>query len=416
MVVCYICGTAYQENAKQCPICGYVEKAQKKAHTKAPQTSKGSSHTQTKGGKFLKANVRKRNLEKQHNGQGASEAKYTNKRKSNVGSVVLITLLLLAILSIAGYILLRFFIPNDFLYEGLNNLTTPSASQDPINMQTEADTQNTTEATTPLLDCTAVFVQENAIVLSSNGSTYELQVDLEPSNTTDILTFTSSDSAVASVSETGVITAEGEGTAVITVSCGSASAECVVSCEYEEDVILTLNRKEITFNLAGQTWLVYSGSVPADEINWSSDDDSVATVADGVITAVGEGSTMIYATFEDQTLSCVIHCEFDDSELSNSGEISEASGNEDETTAVDSGTYSLFNPYGYAEDVTIVPGETFILQLVDEDKNPVEAEWQVKNTGICVFKDNNVTAISSGYTTITATYAGNTYTCKVRVR
>lgn len=43
-----------------------------------------------------------------------------------------------------------------------------------------------------------------------------------------------------------------------------------------------------------------------DEVLWSSSDESVATVADGVVTVVGLGSATITATCGEQTATCVI--------------------------------------------------------------------------------------------------------------
>lgn len=404
MIICSICGTAYSEGEAKCPICGYANDARVPvAHVSHSVVAAGH-----KGGKFAKANVRKRNHEKQHAQKSGTGNKHG--KKSNAGYVVIIALLLLAILTVFSYILLRFFIPNDFLYEGFND---QSVSQD-SNVTEDNDTQSSTESATQSMECTAVLIPETTVTLTTVGSTYELQVTLEPSNTDDVLTFTSSDTTVASVSEAGVVTAEGEGEAVITVSCGAVSAECNVVCEIEKPLVLALNRKEITFNVEGQSWQVYNGEIPVNEIIWSSDDNNIATVIDGKVTAVGEGNTMIYATYGDQVVSCMIDCDFEE-EVSDGGDVSEATGNESETTIDDNKTYTLYNPYGYAEDVTIRPGESFILKLVDTSLNPANAQWKISNPSICTYSDGTVTALASGYAEITATYAGKEYTCIVRV-
>ena len=51
-----------------------------------------------------------------------------------------------------------------------------------------------------------------------------------PENTTDELTFTSSDELIATVDSEGCITALAEGEAVITISCGNVSVEYPVIC------------------------------------------------------------------------------------------------------------------------------------------------------------------------------------------
>ena len=46
-----------------------------------------------------------------------------------------------------------------------------------------------------------------------------------------------------------------------------------------------------------------------DDVLWSSSDETVATVADGVVTVVGLGSATITATCGEQTATCVVSCD-----------------------------------------------------------------------------------------------------------
>lgn len=407
-VVCNVCGTSYPESAAQCPICGFTQPADKAVSTLSGERT----YTYVKGGRFSKANVKKRNQAKTTSGVSATNTEEV-KEKSNAGMIVLIIVLLLAIIAVSGYIALRFFLPNNFIFEGLGGLKSPSASQNaeedvPATQITEA-TEDTeaTEVTTVALDCTAVSIDTEFLSFDAVGSTHQLIVTLEPEETHDPLTFTSSDETVVTVDANGLITVTGEGNAVITVTCGSVHAECDIVCEIIPE--LTLNRKEITFDTEGQNWLLYNGEIPVEDIIWSSDDNRVATIESGKVVAVGEGTTTVYAGYEDQTASCVINCNFEESD-EGTGEISEASGESD-------GTYMLYNPYSrYSEDVTIHSGEKFILKLVDKDLNEVsDAEWSVKNSNVCTINNNIVLGVSTGTTSITATYKGVTYTCVVHV-
>ena len=69
-----------------------------------------------------------------------------------------------------------------------------------------------------------------------------------------------------------------------------------------------LNRDDITFVNAGESLKLYDGSVPLDQITWSSNDDSVATFANGIVTAVGKGNTTVYAEYNGVKVSCKIYC------------------------------------------------------------------------------------------------------------
>ena len=409
-VVCYVCGTSYPENATQCPICGYVQTADSPTSTK----SGDSSYTYVKGGRFSKANVKKRNQNSPKATRNASPSKQNGhpktKNNTNPLTVILIIVLLLAILSVSAYILLRFFVPNDFLYEGLGNLSFLAEQQDEIAPTvgiTEAPTQAPSEAETVSLDCTAIQLDTYTVELEELDSTYQLQISLEPAETPDVLECISSDETVAVVTNSGLITAVGDGTAIITVNCGSATVQCTVNCSIPTAEI-TLNRNEITFSTEGETWMLYSGEIPVEDIVWTSDDNSVATIEGGKVTAVANGDTTVYAIYNDMTVACVVHCKFEE-EQEEDNNITEADGNSEKT-------YMLHNPYGRSDDVTLNVGEQFMLKLVDEGlEEASDVQWTVGNEGVCTFSDNTVKAIGSGVTEVVASYGDKTYTCIVRV-
>ena len=58
-IICEVCGTSYPETANQCPICGCVRPAD--ATSVETDTAVETGYTYVKGGRFSKANVRKRN-------------------------------------------------------------------------------------------------------------------------------------------------------------------------------------------------------------------------------------------------------------------------------------------------------------------------------------------------------------------
>ena len=415
-VICNLCGTSYPENAAQCPICGY-------ARTADPVSSGASgngTYTYVKGGRFSKANVKKRN---QAAGVAADPTvPAVNKKKqkhakesAGKGLVVVVILLLLAIVAVLGYVALRFFLPNGFLYEGLDNIKRPTSSPSVEELPPAVPNEDIpVESEDPATDlsCQALTVSQTQLHFEAIGAEVELSVTVEPEDTTDQLSFSSSDTAVATVSSDGIVTSVGEGNAVITVYCGNMTAQCHVTCtvpaaEPEVDT-LSLNRKEITFHAEGESWLLYDGQIPVDDITWTSDDESIATIQSGKVIAVGDGDTTVYAAYQDQSVSCIIHCQFDEG-TEEPGGVSEADG---DTKRV----YKLYNPTGYADDVTLRVGEKFTLKLVDENKEQVlDAQWNIENPKVCSYENDIVKALKEGTTEITATYEGVTYTCLVRV-
>lgn len=429
-VICNVCGTSYPENAVQCPICGYVHNLDNFSTDGFEETE--TTYTHVRGGRYSKANVKKRNLANQKNNTETTESTQTSTvtqtKNTRGGLIIVVIILLLAIIIAGGYIALRFFIPNQFIYEGTDHFTVPATSES-VETATEALSQDTYAADSTL-EVTAsttevsVVLSDKQVTLQEKGETYQLVVTLEPADTNEILTLTSSDPSVASVDSNGVITANSEGTAIVIATCGQARAECSVVCTFADEPSETgttepeepasgsfiLNRREITFDMEGQSWVLYDGGdISVFDITWYSDDETVATIVNGKVVAVANGDTTVYGSYNDQVVSCIIHCNFNETGTETNSGVSEAGGNSERT-------YKLHNPYGLADDVTIHIGEQFPLMLVDESENEItDAQWTVGNTDYCSYEDEIVKGLAIGTTEITATYEGTTYTCVVRV-
>lgn len=65
----------------------------------------------------------------------------------------------------------------------------------------------------------------------SIGDEVQLTADVQPSPTSDSISWVSSDDSVASIDATGKVTAHGKGTAVIIVTVGSAKASVTITVE-----------------------------------------------------------------------------------------------------------------------------------------------------------------------------------------
>lgn len=148
------------------------------------------------------------------------------------------------------------------------------------------------------------------------GATRQLGVSIEPANA-DIKTVTygSSNPDVATVSNTGLITAKKKGTTTITVTAADGSgksASCAVIVKQPVTGIqITPNGYTLVKGDVKQLSAVVS---PADADNtgviWASSNPNIAAVsADGRVTAVNEGSCVITATCKDNasiSASCTI--------------------------------------------------------------------------------------------------------------
>lgn len=85
-----------------------------------------------------------------------------------------------------------------------------------------------TVSETPLVELTGLTLTPKKVDLEV-GKTCQLSAVKEPANAEGSLTWTSSKPAVAAVDNSGKVTAKGEGTATITVTCGTKSAACTVT-------------------------------------------------------------------------------------------------------------------------------------------------------------------------------------------
>lgn len=85
----------------------------------------------------------------------------------------------------------------------------------------------TVKGTTTTVNCASINLSANMLTFAGEGS-QTLTAAVTPEGCTEPIVWESSDTAVARV-EDGVVTAVGNGSAVITVTCGSFSAQCSVS-------------------------------------------------------------------------------------------------------------------------------------------------------------------------------------------
>lgn len=394
-IICDVCGTSYSEATAQCPICGSVHPADNQyISAAADYAPEHPQYQYVKGGRFSKANVKKRNKNSTKVEKAIPNKQENAKQEqSNKGLVITVLVLLLAIIAVIAYIAFTIIIPIMFPSEEDSQLNTDLLYSPAVSATESQDTS-----------CVELLLEHEEISLRV-GDTIQLNVEVIPSNTTDTISFSAVDEALVSVDSTGMITALSAGETMVTVSCGTINTHCFLSIEPVE---LTFDQTEVSIDQVGAEVCIYSGNLPVSDVLWYSDDDSIATITDGVITAVGNGITTVYGEYADQVASCVVWC------TSNEGE-NETSA--DDSAIADNGPYRLDNPYGVSDtDASIRIGSSFTLYLVDKDENRVSGvTWSVEKGYSCTVDDGLITGVAAGQSSVVATYGGESYTCIVRV-
>lgn len=143
------------------------------------------------------------------------------------------------------------------------------------------------------------------------GGTVNLTATVSPSNATDkTVSWSTSDAGVATVSN-GLVTAVGEGSATITATAGGKNATCSVQVSRKTVAVtgVTLNKTDLSL-VEGDTFQLEATVSPADAtdktVTWSTSNAGVATISNGLVTAVGEGSATITATAGGKSATCSV--------------------------------------------------------------------------------------------------------------
>ncbi|MCD8052402.1 MAG: Ig-like domain-containing protein [Clostridiales bacterium] len=189
------------------------------------------------------------------------------------------------------------------------------------------------------------------------GKTLSLTATVSPSGTSDPVCWSSSDSSVAYVDDSGAVTAVQSGTATITAasSSGDVTATCKVTVSgTDPDEVIVVTYGDSAFDLDNKTSL--------SPTSYQALSDSVLTVTkDGATAINGAGVTDVTAVVSTASASAVQEDETTDSSADETGE-PEASTEPEET-----------NPADEAEGDSSA-AETVEAEAVEETEATAEAE------------------------------------------
>lgn len=150
-----------------------------------------------------------------------------------------------------------------------------------------------------VVPATGIKVDKTATTIVK-GATDKLTATLVPADANGTVTWSTSDSSVATVSNDGTVTAVKNGTATVTAKCGDLSAQTKVTVINPlKAITITGTTHSIKKGQTTQLGLTYDPADTTDSVaaTWTSSNTSVATVSKtGLVTALKDGSTTIKAT------------------------------------------------------------------------------------------------------------------------
>lgn len=162
---------------------------------------------------------------------------------------------------------------------------------------------------------TSVTVTPATATLTAAGQTTTLTAAVGLSNGsagTQAVTWSSSNTAVATVSAAGVVTAVTSGQATITAAVGAVSGQAAITVAIPTVASIAVTPATSTLvSLGASTTLtaavvLSNGAAGTQRPTWSSSNAAVATVNNGTVTAVGNGTATIVATIGTVTGSATI--------------------------------------------------------------------------------------------------------------
>lgn len=143
------------------------------------------------------------------------------------------------------------------------------------------------------------------------GNEYiQLEAVIEPEDWEGTVEWSSSDEAVATVSD-GLVYWKGKGECTITAQADQQTAKCSVVCGSVQPTTVTLSRHTLELD-EGQSEKLTASTLPSNwngAVTWVSSNPGVATVEDGTVTWVGNGSCYVSAYANDTLYdSCLVTC------------------------------------------------------------------------------------------------------------
>ena len=240
---------------------------------------------------------------------------------------------------------------------------------------------------------TGISLNKNETTIARGGQE-RLTATVEPEGTGSTVAWSSDNEEVATVDQTGLVTAVGKGTANITATAGGQSASCKVTVNAPlQGIQITGEQSTIKKGHTTQLSVIYDPEDTTDDttVTWSSDNEDVATVDQtGLVKAVADGTANIKAKV----------------------------GTLEATYAITVQEVKL-NSITIKDATTIHRGGTETLEVIYDPENTTDDKtvaWESSDPTVAtVDGSGTVTAVGIGSAKITAKVGNHTDVCVVTV-
>ena len=305
MIHCEYCGEDYASTYKHCPFCDEVPLDDEDFD------GDEDSPRRVRGGKRLVTNTRGGGY-----GRGPSPLRL-------VGIIISLAIIIAAVIIVISVII-------PLVTKG-SSVTDPSAVESVRPTDSAQPSVEPTDSPEPTetipADQTATDFTLSLTEFSLSNrypDPITLTVTFIPEGSTGTITWSSSDPEVASVDETGKVSAGTKtGNATITATMpGGVTHTCLVHNSVTTgaststgsgsgtttSTALSLNRTDFTLSKTYPSFQVEVSGTSSTPV-WSIGNSAVATVSgDGTVTYVGKGTTTLTCTVDGQTLTCTVRC------------------------------------------------------------------------------------------------------------
>lgn len=194
----------------------------------------------------------------------------------------------------------------------------------------------------------------------------------------DQAVWTTSNDKVVIVAQSGEIAGVKPGKATITAQVGKQKAKAEITVKAKP---LSLSKTKIEMDEESDEALSIN-NYENQKVEWSSSDESIATVENGIIHAKKEGTVTITATIDKKDYTCKVT------------------------------VHKLIKVIDQKKMTVIKGGQG---QLTITNVDPEKIKWDTSDYGIATVANGTVYGMKTGKATITGKVGKKTYTCKVTV-